>query len=147
MFEITGEPINLDTLIRVAEDSGAGAICSFLGVVRDNNLGRDVDYLEYEAYPEMAIPAMKKIDAELRQRWEVTKVAMIHRVGRLEIGEASVGIVVSSPHRSEAFEACHYAIDRLKETVPIWKKEIWADGEEWIKGTAVGHSESPWESN
>jgi molybdopterin synthase catalytic subunit len=119
------------------EDPGAGAICTFLGVVRDNNLGREVDYLEYEAYPDMAVPAMQRIAGEIRERWDVIEVAMVHRVGRLEIGEVSVGIAISSPHRAEAFEACHYAIDRLKETVPIWKKEVWADGEEWTEGTVI----------
>ena len=137
MFEIVKEPINTGQLIAAVEDPGAGAICTFLGVVRDNNLGREVDYLEYEAYPEMAVPAMQRIADEIRERWDVTKVAIVHRVGRLEIGEASVGIAVSAPHRAEAFAACHYAIDRLKESVPIWKKEVWADGEEWIEGAMI----------
>jgi molybdopterin synthase catalytic subunit len=144
MFKIVKEPINTDGLISAVDNPGAGAICTFLGVVRDNNLGREVNYLEYEAYPEMAVPAMQRIADEIRERWDVIEVAMVHRVGRLAIGEASVGIAVSSPHRAEAFEACHYAIDRLKETVPIWKKEAWADGEEWIEGTAVGETASPW---
>lgn len=138
MFSIVQEPIDVEQLIQAVGDPGAGAICTFLGVVRDNNLGREVDYLEYEAYPEMAVPAMERIAEEVRERWDVIHVSMVHRVGRLEIGEASVGIAVSSPHRAEAFEACHYAIDRLKESVPIWKKEVWADGEEWIEGTAIG---------
>ncbi len=144
MFQIVREPISIERLVEAVEDPGAGAICTFLGVVRDHNLGRQVQYLEYEAYPEMAVPAMERIADEIRSRWAVTHVAMVHRVGRLEIGEASVGIAVSSPHRAEAFAACHYAIDRLKETVPIWKKEIWTDGEEWIEGTAIGDTESPW---
>ncbi len=137
MFRIVSEPITTERLIQAVEDPGAGAICTFLGVVRDNNLGREVDYLEYEAYPEMAVPAMERIADEVRERWDIIDVVMLHRVGRLEIGEASVGIAVSSAHRAEAFEACHYAIDRLKESVPIWKKEVWADGEEWIEGTAI----------
>lgn len=137
MFRIVKEPIDVDRVIEAVEDPGAGAICTFLGVVRDNNLGREVDYLEYEAYPRMAVPAMQRIADEIRDRWDVIGVAMVHRVGRLEIGEASVAIAVSSPHRAEAFEACHYAIDRLKETVPIWKKEVWMDGEEWIEGSVI----------
>lgn len=137
MFRIVKEPINTNQLVEAVEDPGAGAICTFLGVVRDNNLGREVDYLEYEAYPRMAVPAMQRIADEIRERWNVIEVAIVHRVGRLEIGEASVGIAVSSPHRAEAFEACHYAIDRLKEAAPIWKKEVWSDGQEWIEGTVL----------
>lgn len=137
MFKIVREPISTGELIEAAGDPGAGAICTFLGVVRDNNLGRGVNYLEYEAYPDMAVPAMQRIADEIRERWDVIQVVMVHRVGRLEIGEASVGIAVSSPHRAEAFEACHYAIDRLKASVPIWKKEVWADGEEWIEGAMI----------
>ncbi len=137
MFKIVENPISMDELIRAVEDPGAGAIVTFLGVVRDNNLGRRVHYLEYEAYPEMAVPAMQRIAEEIRQKWDVKHVAMVHRVGRLEIGEASVGIAVSAAHRAEAFEACRYAIDRLKEIVPIWKKEVWEGGEYWIEGTAV----------
>jgi molybdopterin synthase catalytic subunit len=138
MFKIVEEPISMEELIRAVEDPGAGAIVTFLGVVRDNNLGRKVHYLEYDAYPEMAVPAMERIAEEIRRRWDVIHIAIIHRVGRLEIGEASVGIAVSAAHRAEAFAACHYAIDRLKETVPIWKKEVWEGGEYWIEGTAVG---------
>ncbi len=138
MFKIVEEPITTEQLIRAVEDPGAGAIVTFLGVVRDNNLGRKVHYLEYDAYPEMAVPAMERIAEEIRQQWDVIHIAIIHRVGRLEIGEASVGIAVSAAHRAEAFAACHYAIDRLKETVPIWKKEVWEGGEYWIEGTAVG---------
>lgn len=134
MFKIVKGAIDIEQLIEAVEDPGAGAICTFLGVVRDNNLGREVDYLEYEAYPEMAVPAMQRIAEEIRERWDVIHIAMVHRVGRLEIGEASVGIAVSSPHRAEAFAACHYAIDQLKERVTIWKKEVWAEGEEWIEG-------------
>ncbi len=137
MFKIVREPIRIEQLIEAVEDPGAGAICTFLGVVRGNNLGREVDYLEYEAYPKMAVPAMQRIADEIRERWDIIKIAMVHRVGRLEIGDASVGIAISSPHRAEAFQACHYAIDRLKESVPIWKKEVWADGEEWIEGTTL----------
>ncbi|MFQ5343689.1 MAG: molybdenum cofactor biosynthesis protein MoaE [Anaerolineae bacterium] len=137
MFKIVKEPIDTDQLVGSVEDPGAGAICTFLGVVRDNNLGREVDYLEYEAYPDMAVPAMQRIADEIRERWDVIELAIVHRVGRLEIGEASVGIAVSSPHRAEAFEACQYAIDRLKQSVPIWKKEVWSDGQEWIEGTVL----------
>lgn len=111
----------------------AGAISTFHGVVRDNSLGRKVLYLLYEAYPPMAIREMEKIEAEVRRRWEVENFAITHRIGRLEIGEASVIIAVSSPHRKEALDACHYAIDRLKQIVPVWKKEYWEGGEVWIE--------------
>jgi molybdopterin synthase catalytic subunit len=105
-----------------------------VGVVRDNNAGRRVLWLEYEAYEEMALPLMEEIAREVRARWPVTSVRIEHRLGRLEIGEASVAVAVASPHRREAFEACRYAIDTLKRTVPIWKKEFFEGGEAWIEG-------------
>ena len=131
--EIVTEPIDEKLLIGRVASPRAGAIVTFHGVVRDNSLGRKVLYLLYEAYPPMAITEMEKIEKDLRERWEVEKVAMSHRIGRLEIGESSVVIAVSSPHRKEALEACHYAIDRLKQTVPVWKKEYWEGGEVWIE--------------
>ncbi len=120
---------------RVAH-AGAGAVCTFLGVTRDHNLGRRVGHLEYEAYPEMALPALAQIAHDIAVRWPGAQAALVHRLGRLEIGEASVVIAVSAPHRAAAFEACRYAIDTLKTTVPIWKKEVWSDGEAWIEGVA-----------
>jgi molybdopterin synthase catalytic subunit len=131
--EIVSEPIDEKLLVGRVASPRAGAIVTFHGVVRDNSLGRKVLYLLYEAYPPMAITEMEKIEGELRERWEVEKVAISHRIGRLEIGESSVVIAVSSPHRKEALEACHYAIDRLKQTVPVWKKEYWEGGEVWIE--------------
>lgn len=142
MFEITRDPIDAQRLAESVARPDAGGISIFLGVVRDNNLGRTVDHLEYDAYPEMAERQMRVIAAELRERWPIGEVAMTHRIGRLEIGEASVGIAVSSAHRREAIEACHYAIDRLKQIVPIWKKEVWDDGEEWIEGSLVPQPEA-----
>ncbi|MER3419936.1 MAG: molybdopterin converting factor, partial [Chloroflexota bacterium] len=109
----------------------------FYGVVRNHNRGRRVLYLEYDAYPPMAEKKMHEIAAEVRQRWPVTGIAMRHRIGRLEIGEVSVMIAVASAHRADAIAACHYAIDRLKEIVPIWKKEVFEGGEEWLEGTAI----------
>jgi len=135
MFEITRERIDAQALADTVARPDAGGIAVFLGVVRNNNLGREVDYLEYDAYPEMAERQMRVIAEEVQGRWPIAAIAMRHRIGRLEIGEASVGIAVSSAHRKEAIEACHYAIDRLKQIVPIWKKEVWADGEEWIEGS------------
>ncbi len=142
MFRITNDRIDAGELSAAVARPEAGGIAVFLGVVRDNNLGRRVGHLEYDAYPEMAERQMAAIAAEIAGRWPVSAVAMLHRVGRLEIGEASVGIAVSSPHRKEAIEACHYAIDRLKQTVPIWKKEVWDNGEEWIEGSLLPQPES-----
>ena len=114
--------------------SGAGAICTFTGVVRDNSRGRDTTRLEYEAYAGMAEAQMRAIAAEIAEQWPEARVAMAHRTGVLEIGEASVVVSVSSPHRAEAIAACKLGIDRLKESVPVWKKEFFADGEVWIEG-------------
>jgi len=121
------EPIDLVALQAV--EPGDGALCLFVGVVRDHNEGRRVLRLEYEAYEEMALPLMETIAAECRGRWKVTDVRMVHRLGRLAIGEPSVAVAVASPHRGEAFDACRYAIDTLKATVPIWKKEFYAEGD------------------
>jgi molybdopterin synthase catalytic subunit len=130
---IVTAPIEINDLLARVAAPGAGAIATFLGVVRDNSLGRKVRYLLYEAYPPMAIKEMEKIEAEARGARRIERIAITHRIGRLEIGEASVAIAVSSPHRLEAIEACHFAIDRLKQTVPVWKKEYWEGGEIWIE--------------
>ena len=140
--EIVREPIDLNAVSVRTADSRAGAVATFLGVVRDNSLGRKVRYLLYEAYPPMAIKEMAGIEREMREKWDLCQVAMTHRIGRLEIGEASIAIAVSAPHRGEAIQACHYAIDRLKQTVPVWKKEYWEGGEVWIE-SARGSSIVP----
>ena len=138
MFKITSAEIELGDVIRAVEAGDAGAIVHFLGVVRNNTEGREVSYLEYEAYPPMAKKKMAEIAQEIHEKWGLDRVAMIHRVGRLEIGEVSVAVAVASPHRREAFEACHYAMNRLKQIVPIWKREVWTDGEEeWVKPDPV----------
>ena len=131
--EIVEGRIDESELVAKVASPRAGAITTFHGVVRDNSLGRKVLYLLYEAYPPMAIREMEKIEAEVRERWELEGFAITHRIGRLEIGEASVVIAVSSPHRKEALEASQFAIDRLKQTVPVWKKEYWEGGEVWIE--------------
>jgi molybdopterin synthase catalytic subunit len=133
MFDITDQPLSLEPLVSAVTRSSSGAVASFLGVVREQTRGRQVLYLEYEAYREMAIPKMREIADEIRGKWKVDEIAMVHRIGHLEIGEVSVAIAVSAPHRHQALAACAYAIDRLKETVPIWKKEVWTDGEEWVR--------------
>lgn len=130
VIALTRAPIDVAALDAPA--TGDGAACTFVGVVRDHNAGRPVRYLEYEAFEEMALPLMEEIAAEARRRWPITAISIVHRLGRLEIGEASVAVAVFSPHRAEAFEACRYAIDALKATVPIWKKEFYADGAVWV---------------
>lgn len=137
IFRITRDALDAQA-VRALEDTvttrGDGGVVTFQGVVRDNARGKQVRSLEYDAYIEMAEQQMAQIAAEVEHRWETSAVAMVHRVGRLEIGECSVVVVVACPHRAEAFEACRYAIDTLKSTVPIWKKEIYTDGEEWVEG-------------
>jgi molybdopterin synthase catalytic subunit len=132
MVRLTREPIDVSALSGPAPADGA--VCLFLGVVRNENGGRPVRHLEYEAYEEMARPLMEEIAAEARRRWPITDVHIVHRLGRLEIGEPSVAVAVAAPHRGAAFDACRYAIDTLKATVPIWKKEFYADGAVWLEG-------------
>lgn len=136
-LKITREPLDdaaVAALERAIEDAGDGGVVTFRGIVRENSRGKRIRYLEYDAYPEMAEQEMAKIAAEVERRWQTSHVAMVHRTGRLEIGECSVVVAVACAHRAEAFEACRYAIDTLKTTVPIWKKEVAEDGEEWIEG-------------
>jgi len=120
-----------EVVARVAGED-TGGIVTFVGTVRDHARGQQIKYLEYEAYPEMAEREMQKIADEIARRWPGTRVAMAHRTGHLEIGDAAVVIAAAAPHRGEAFEACRYAIDTLKQTVPIWKKEVATDGEYWV---------------
>jgi molybdopterin synthase catalytic subunit len=141
LYEITQHPLSLDALVTTVGQNTSGAVASFLGIVREFARGRRVEYLEYDAYPEMATASMRQIGDEIRKRWPVDRIAIVHRIGRLTIGEASVAIAVSSPHRREALEACAYAIERLKEIVPIWKKEVWTDGAEWIGSTVDEYQE------
>jgi molybdopterin synthase catalytic subunit len=133
VYRLTTEPLSEAELTAAVASPGAGGLIVFSGVVRNETGGRRVKFLEYEAYAPMAEAKMREIGEVLHARWpRVKRVAMVHRLGRLEIGEASVIIAVSAAHRGEAFEACRYAIDRLKETVPIWKKEYFEDGEVWV---------------
>jgi len=138
MFKIRKEVITAEDAIGADEAGDAGAIVTFLGTVRNNTGGRQVAYLEYEAYSPMAEKKMAEIAQEIYEKWGLEHVAMIHRLGRLEIGDVSVAVAVSSPHRKDGFEACHYAMNRLKQIVPIWKREVWANGEEeWVKPDPV----------
>ena len=131
-YDVTTGPLDARELEAAVTHPGAGAICTFTGIVRDSSRGEQVTHLEYEAYAEMAEDVIGQIAADLLARHELCAVAIHHRVGRVEIGEASVVIAVSAPHRQAALAACREAIDTLKETVPLWKKEVYEGGEEWI---------------
>jgi MoaE-MoaD fusion protein len=131
-FVVTAEPLSLEAVVAEVADERAGGIATFTGTVRRRSRGREVTHLEYEAYAEMAEEVMAKLAADLEERHELCAVAIHHRVGRLGIGEASVVIAVSAPHRQAALVACKEAIDTLKEEVPLWKKEVYEGGEEWI---------------
>lgn len=142
MYEIVAHTIDATAVEAAVADPAAGAIVTFIGTTRDHNDGRRVIRLEYEAYPEMALAEMRKIGETAMQRWSVTRVAIVHRIGTVPIGAASVVIAVSAGHRGAAFDACHFAIDRLKEVVPIWKKEHFEGGEIWI-GSQTGQRFEP----
>ena len=132
MIELTTEPIDYNQLTESVRDHAAGAVTLFLGTVREFTRGVQTSWLEYEAYPDMARASMAELEAEACQKFTVTKIAISHRTGTMALGEISVAIAVSSPHRDQAFEAGRWLIDTLKERVPIWKKEHFADGrEEW----------------
>jgi len=134
LIQLTRVPLEREALVTAVSHPSVGGIVVFEGVVRDHARGKQVRYLEYDVYEEMAEEQIRTIIAEAQQRWGVERVAVAHRFGRLEIGETAVIIVVASPHRAEAFDACRYIIDTLKATVPIWKKEVATDGEEWVEG-------------
>ena len=132
MIAITTDPIDVASALKYLQTAQAGAIDLFLGVVRDNTQERAVDRLEYEAYDRMAISEMQKIADEAHRYWPLLKYVIIHRKGTLLTGEMAVLIGVATAHRAEAFEACRYIIDTIKQTVPIWKKEVFTDGEVWV---------------
>jgi molybdopterin synthase catalytic subunit len=131
-LKLTTEKLDLQSAAQFVESAAAGGTCVFIGTVRDRTKGKTVRGLEFEAYEPMALSEMQKIADTVLQRWPVIRVAMHHRIGHLSIGEVPVIIAVSAAHRKAAFEACQFCIDTLKETVPIWKKEIFIDGEEWV---------------
>jgi len=132
LFEVTTGELSVDDVVARVANPSIGALASFVGVARDHTDGRQVRYLEYEHYPGMAEEMLQQVGDEIRARWTtIEKVAIVHRVGRLEPGEISTVIALCAAHREEVFDALRYAINRLKEIVPIWKKEIWADGAEW----------------
>ncbi|MDH3211278.1 MAG: molybdenum cofactor biosynthesis protein MoaE [Myxococcales bacterium] len=129
---ISERPLDVSSVVARVSGAGIGGIVSFVGTVRDRARGRSIRHLEYEAYPEMAEREMQKIVDEAGRRWPGSRVAIAHRAGHLEVGEIAVVVVAAAPHRAEAFAACRFAIDTLKQTVPIWKKEIATDGEFWV---------------
>ena len=138
MFAIVEEPIDVAALISAAQRPDCGAISVFVGTTRvDASDGAIVEHLEYEAYRPMADAKLEEIGAEIRERWDAREVSIVHRIGRVDPGEASVAIVVASPRRGPAFEAGRYAIERIKEILPIWKREVWSDGYVWV-GSQVG---------
>lgn len=132
IVKVTDKIINEKETTASVKNSESGAVITFLGTARRSSRGREVIFLEYDAYPEMAEKKMNEIISELIDKYEVKDAAFIHRIGKIELGETIVIIAVSAPHSKEAFEATRYAVKRLKSIVPIWKKEVWADGEEWI---------------
>ena len=140
IVEVTGDPLMPEEITDRVRSDSCGAVVTFLGTVRDHSHGReDVLYLEYEAYPEMAIKELEKVRQQLKERWGVDEVAISHRTGRLEIGEVSLVVAIASPHRIEAFQACQEAIDFIKQTVPVWKKEVFRDGYVWVGREGTDH--------
>src|SRR5688500_3758482 len=136
---VTSAPLNLDALIRELTTGarGDGAVATFTGLVRAQNQGRQVQFLEYEAYDALAVRALERIVTEAEAQWPGTRLGLHHRTGRLEIGEASIIIVAVSPHRPAGFAACRYAIERVKQIVPIWKREYFDGGDVWLEGATA----------
>lgn len=132
LFIITDQPIRVEEVTKKVESRNAGAITVFIGTVRELTKGKKTLHLEYQAYPPMAIKMFQQIEKEIKEKWPEVQIAITHRTGRLEISDIAVVIAVSSPHRKIAYEANEYAIDRIKQIVPIWKKEFWEDGTAWI---------------
>ena len=142
MFQVTNQPIELDKLVRFVTDPEAGAVATFIGTTRNNNEGRKVIALDYEGYAEMAEKELRRIGEDAKTKWPICRMAITHRLGPVQIGEASVIIAVSSAHRDAAFAACRFAIEEIKKAVPIWKKEVFEGGEVWI-GTQTGQRLNP----
>ena len=138
LFRVTSEPLDPEPLVAAVRRDESGAVALFSGVARNHSEGRRVRALEYDAYPSMAEKKLREVADEVRARWPISAIGVLHRTGRLAIGETSLLVAVSAPHRREAFAACEYAVDRIKEIVPIWKKELWEDGDgEWVAGHTV----------
>ncbi|MFC0184579.1 molybdopterin synthase subunit MoaE [Pseudarcicella hirudinis] len=136
MIAITDQHINIPSCIEAAQSDRAGAVDIFIGTVRNHNNSKEVVRLEYETYDAMAVKKMEELANQARERWDIEKIVIVHRKGVLTIGDVAVVIAVSTPHRAASFEACQWLIDTLKEVVPIWKKEIYQNGEEWLEAHA-----------
>jgi molybdopterin synthase catalytic subunit len=134
---VTSDPLDSDALAALIDAKGDGAVVTFAGLVRDHNQGRQVQFLEYEAYEPLAVRALQRIVDEARELWPGARVAVHHRLGRLEIGEASIVIAAASAHRADAFAACRYTIERVKQIVPIWKREHFDGGDVWLEGATA----------
>jgi molybdopterin synthase catalytic subunit len=142
-FAIVREELSVERLADVvaveagARGEGCGAVATFTGLVRATHQGRPVRYLEYEAFEPLALKALARIEAEIRERWPMAVAAIHHRVGRLQIGDASVVIAAATAHRADAFQACRYAIERVKQILPVWKHEFFEDGDAWVEGAVT----------
>ena len=134
---VTSEPLDAEALVALVDAAGDGAIVTFAGLVRNQNQGRRVQFLEYEAYEPLAVRALQRIIDEAGDLWPGARVAVHHRLGRLEIGQASIVIAAASPHRADAFAACRYTIERVKQIVPIWKREYFEGGDVWLEGATA----------
>jgi len=144
LVRVTDLPLDVNEAISAVETPSAGAVNVFLGVVRDNNLGRRVGHLVYDAYPSMAERVMRELGEEAIEKFGILDYAILHRTGKLAIGEASLLVTISSGHRGESFEAGHWLVNSIKKRVPVWKKEVWEDGEEWIEGPeSLGIQQAP----
>lgn len=143
LVAIVSDRLSVETLSAEVEAAartrgeGCGALCSFIGIVRATHRGRKVRYLEYEAFEPLAIKVFRQIAAEVAEEWPGATLGLVHRTGRLDVGEASVVIVASAPHRAEAFAACRFAIERVKQIAPVWKHEFFEDGEAWVEGAVA----------
>ena len=144
LVRVTDLPLDVNEAVAAVETPAAGAVNVFLGVVRDNNLGRRVGHLEYDAYPSMAERVMRELGDEAIEKFGILDYAILHRTGKLAIGETSLLVTISSGHRGESFEAGHWLVNSIKKRVPVWKKEVWEDGEEWIEGPeSLGIQQAP----
>jgi molybdopterin synthase catalytic subunit len=136
-FTITADPLDALAIVEAVSTPVCGAVATFIGLVRDHNAGRRVEWLDYEAYPALAVKTFQRIGSEASSRWPSAALAIHHRTGRIAIGEASVVIAAASPHRAEAFAACRYAIERVKQIAPVWKHEHFEGGDVWIEGATA----------
>ena len=134
MFQLTQEVIDTSAIVRGVRKDEDGAIVTFEGVVRSSTRGKSVRFLEYEAYEPMAIKKLEEVGAMVKTKFDIRDIAIVHRLGHMDVGECSTVIVIAAAHRVEAFDACRFAIDTIKQIVPIWKKEFYEDGEVWIEG-------------